>query len=106
MKWLLYTFHHLQTEVVNSGRDDQKNQEANIAGRKKKFKVKTVFWEFPLCLRGLRTHIVSEDAGLIPGLPRGVKDPALLEAMAEVTDAAWSQGGCGVGQQLQLQLDP
>jgi len=35
-----------------------------------------------------------------------VKDPTLLQAAAKVTDAAqiWHSCGCGVGQQLQLDL--
>ena len=37
----------------------------------------------------------DEDAGLIPGLSQCVKDPALLQAVAQVTDASWT---CGVGQ--------
>ena len=47
---------------------------------------------------------IHEDVGLIPGLPQQVKDPALLQAVAEVSDAAQILCcyGSGVGQQLQL----
>ena len=51
---------------------------------------------------------VCEVAHLIPGLAQGIKDPALLQAAAEVTDVA-QMGcchGCGIGQELQLRYDP
>ena len=37
-----------------------------------------------------------------------VKDPALLQAAVWVTDAAqiWCCPGCGVAQQLRIQLEP
>ena len=39
---------------------------------------KSFGWELPLCLSGLRTqHNVCEDAGLITGLTKWVKGPAL-----------------------------
>ena len=47
---------------------------------------------------------IHEDAGLIPGLARGVKDLALLRALVQVADVAhiWCCCGCGVGWLLQL----
>jgi len=46
--------------------------------------------------------------GLIPGLAQWVKDPALSQAEAQVTDAAqiWLCCGCGVGWRLQLLIQP
>ena len=47
---------------------------------------------------------IYEDAGSVPGPTQRVKDPALLQAVALVTDAAqiWHCYGCDVGRQLQL----
>ena len=49
-----------------------------------------------------------EDGGSIPGLAQCFKDLALLQAAAQVADAAQILRGCGcgVGQQLQLQFNP
>ena len=64
--------------------------------------------EFLLWLSGLRTqHSVHTDAGLIPGLAQWDKNLALLQTVAEVTDAAQILCccGCGVAWQLQLRVN-
>ena len=45
---------------------------------------------------------IPEDVGLTPGLPQGIKDLALPQAGAQVTDAAWIWHcrGCGVAWEL------
>ena len=68
---------------------------------------KYFYREFPLWLSGLRTQgSVYENAGLIPGPAQWVKDLALLQAAAQVTDVARIPCGCGVGWQLQLRFHP
>ena len=51
---------------------------------------------------------IHEGEGLIPGLDRWVKDPALSQAAAWVTDVAqiWRCSVCAIGWRLQLQFDP
>ena len=51
---------------------------------------------------------IQEDVGLIPTLTQWVKDLALPQAAAQITDAAQIPHCCsyGVGWQLQLQFDP
>ena len=49
-------------------------------------------------------HTACEDAGTIPGLAQWVKDLVLLQAVAQVADAAQIQYCCGCGGGWQLQL--
>ena len=48
---------------------------------------------------------IHEDMDLIPGLAQWVKGPVLLVYVTDVAQIP-SCCGCGVGQQLYLQLDP
>ena len=50
---------------------------------------------------------IHEAAVWIPGLAQCVKDPVLLQAAAQVTDAAgiWCYFACDEGQQLQSDWD-
>ena len=53
-------------------------------------------------------HHFYEDESLVPGLNQWVKDQVLSQTVAQVTDAAWIRccHSCGIGLELQLQLDP
>ena len=60
--------------------------------------------EFPSWLSSKNPTSILEDAGLDPDLGQWVKDPALLRAVAKVTDAAQIPSCCGCGTCLKLQL--
>ena len=65
--------------------------------------------EFLLWPNRLRKHhSVHEDMCLIPDLPQGVKDLALLQASVFVIDVAWilHSSGYSVGWKLYLWFDP
>ena len=46
---------------------------------------------------------LREAAGSTPGLAQWVKDPGLLQAAVQITDAAWIWHCCGCGIGLQMQ---
>ena len=67
----------------------------------------------PLEIKNMGIPIVAqqvkkdEDGGQIPGLNQQVKDPVLPQAAVQVADVVQILPccGCGVGWQLQLQID-
>ena len=59
-------------------------------------------------VKNLYIYSVPGDTGLIPDLTQWARDPAFPQAAAWVTDVAqiWCCHGCGIGWQLQLQIQP
>ena len=68
--------------------------------------LKTIFGVPVVAQRLKNLASIQEDSGSLPGLAQWVKDPALPQAVVQVTDEAWIPRGCGcgcgVGQELQL----
>ena len=102
---MIFIFFSLQLKflfnaVLSSGNSGWEDQESGIWKPREcgllisKFELsfqalKIEMMEFLSWISGLRTqHCLHEDAGSVPGLTHWVKDPALLQAVAQVTDAA------------------